>query len=97
MNMKLKCSVNVIITVNLLFCNFVLHKFITFIYLELRQREMDRERQKMEWEMKERQAEEQRLREGDLFRRQNEDLSMRMHHQEDEMRRRQDNSSFMQV
>jgi len=59
---------------------------------------MDRERQKMEWEMKERQAEDQRLREGDIFRRQNEDLSMRMHHQDEEMRRRQqDNSSFMQV
>jgi len=59
---------------------------------------MDRERQKMEWEMKERQAEDQRLREGDIFRRQSEDLSMRMHHQDEEMRRRQqDNSSFMQV
>jgi len=59
---------------------------------------MDRERQKMEWEMKERQAEDQRLREEDIFRRQSEDLSMRMHHQDEEMRRRQqDNSSFMQV
>lgn len=58
---------------------------------------MDKERQKMEWEMKERQAEEQRLREGDIFRRQNEDLTMRMHHQDEEMRRRQDKSSFMQV
>lgn len=59
---------------------------------------MDRERQKMEWEMKERQAEEQRLREEDIFRRQTEDLNMRMHHQDEEMRRRQqDNSSFIQV
>ncbi|XP_050534003.1 hrp65 protein-like isoform X2 [Daktulosphaira vitifoliae] len=64
---------------------------------QLRQREMDRERQKMEWEMKERQAEEQRLRGGEMFRRQNDDLAMRIHHQDEELRRRQqDNSMFMQ-
>lgn len=59
---------------------------------------MDRERQKMEWEMKERQAEEQRLRGGEMFRRQNDDLALRIHHQDEEIRRRQqDNSMFMQV
>ncbi|XP_050429825.1 hrp65 protein-like isoform X2 [Adelges cooleyi] len=64
---------------------------------QLRQREMDRERQKLEWEMKERQAEDQRLREGDMFRRQTDDLAMRIHHQDEELRRRQqDNSAFMQ-
>lgn len=83
--------------------NYYLHfkqinNLINILFLELRQREMDRERQKMEWEMKERQAEEQRLREEDIFRRQTEDLNMRMHHQDEEMRRRQqDNSSFIQV
>lgn len=58
---------------------------------------MDRERQKLEWEMKERQAEEQRIRDEEMMRRHQEELSMRMHHQEDEMRRRQDNNVFMQV
>lgn len=94
MNMKLKCFVNVILPITCKLFLFLYHKLVC---LELRQREMDRERQKMEWEMKERQAEEQRLREGDIFRRQNDDLSMRMHHQDEEMRRRQDGSSFMQV
>lgn len=94
MNMKLKCFANVILPIS---CNLVLFLCHKLVCLELRQREMDRERQKMEWEMKERQAEEQRLREGDIFRRQNDDLSMRMHHQDEEMRRRQDGSSFMQV
>lgn len=47
---------------------------------ELRQREEDRERQKMTWEMKSRQVDELRLRE--------EELSMRMLTPEDEMRMR---------
>lgn len=65
---------------------------------ELRQRELDRERQKRDWELKERQAEEQRRQNEDMMRRQQEDMSLRMHHQEEEMRRRQqENSLFMQV
>uniref|UniRef100_A0A1B6DWX5 RRM domain-containing protein n=1 Tax=Clastoptera arizonana TaxID=38151 RepID=A0A1B6DWX5_9HEMI len=64
---------------------------------QLRQREIDRERQKREWEIKERQAEEQRRADEDMMRRQQEDMQMRMLHQEDEMRRRQqENSLFMQ-
>lgn len=64
---------------------------------QLRQRELDRERQKREWELKERQAEEQRRVDEELMRRQQEDMSVRMLHQEDELRRRQqENSLFMQ-
>ncbi|XP_014255748.1 hrp65 protein-like isoform X2 [Cimex lectularius] len=64
---------------------------------QLRQRELDRERQKREWEMKERQAEEQRIVEEEALRRQQEELSRRMSHQDDELRRRQqENSLFMQ-
>jgi hypothetical protein len=66
--------------------------------VELRQRELDRERQKREWEMKERQAEEQRLADEERMRRQQEEMQLRMHHQEEEMRRRQqENTLFMQV
>jgi proline- and glutamine-rich splicing factor len=69
-----------------------------FFVLELRQRELDRERQKREWEMKERQAEEQRLADEERMRRQQEEMQLRMHHQEEEMRRRQqENTLFMQV
>lgn len=69
-----------------------------FFILELRKREMDRERQKHEWEMKERQADEQRRIDDDMMRRHTDDISMRMHHQEDDMRRRQqENSLFIQV
>lgn len=65
---------------------------------ELRQRELDRERQKRDWEIKERQAEEQRRQDEEMMRRQQEDMSLRMHHQEEELRRRQqENSLFMQV
>lgn len=65
---------------------------------ELRQREQDRERQKIEWEMKERQAEEQRSHQEELLRRHQEELNVRMHHQEDDLRRRQkENSLFIQV
>lgn len=64
---------------------------------QLRQRELDRERQKRDWELKERQAEEQRRQDEEMMRRQQEDMSMRMHHQEEELRRRQqENSLFMQ-
>jgi hypothetical protein len=69
-----------------------------FLNVELRQRELDRERQKREWEMKERQAEEQRLADEERMRRQQEEMQLRMHHQEEEMRRRQqENTLFMQV
>ncbi|XP_026279754.1 hrp65 protein [Frankliniella occidentalis] len=65
---------------------------------QLRQRELDRERQKRDWELKERQAEEQRRQDEEIMRRQQEDMSMRMHHQEEELRRRQqENSLFMQA
>lgn len=65
---------------------------------QLRQRELDRERQKREWEMKERQAEEQRLADEERMRRQQEEMQLRMHHQEEEMRRRQqENTLFMQA
>lgn len=61
-------------------------------------READRERQKREWEMKERQAEEQRTREEELRRRQQEEMAMRIRRQEEELhRRQQENNLFMQV
>lgn len=64
---------------------------------QLRQRELDRERQKREWEIKERQAEEQRRADEEMMRRQQEEMQMRILHQEDELRRRQqENSIFMQ-
>lgn len=65
---------------------------------QLRKREMDRDRQKIEWELKERQADEQRRMDDDMMRRHTDDLSMRMHHQEDDMRRRQqENNMFIQA
>lgn len=68
------------------------------IFPELRIREADRERQKREWEMKERQAEELRTREEDLRRRQQEEMSLRIRRQEEELhRRQQENNLFMQV
>ncbi|XP_012215147.1 hrp65 protein isoform X2 [Linepithema humile] len=64
---------------------------------QLRMREADRERQKREWEMKERQAEEQRTREEELRRRQQEEMAMRIRRQEEELhRRQQENNLFMQ-
>lgn len=65
---------------------------------QLRLREMDRERQKREWEERERMAEEARIRNEQMMRRQEEEMQMRMHHQEEDMRRRQqENSLFMQA
>ncbi|CAH0765312.1 unnamed protein product [Bemisia tabaci] len=65
---------------------------------QLRQRELDRDRQKLEWEMKERQVEEMRRQDEELTRRREEEMSLRMHHQEDELRRRQEeNTLFMQA
>lgn len=52
----------------------------------------------MEWEMKERQAEEQRTREEELRRRQQEEMAIRIRRQEEELhRRQQENNLFMQV
>lgn len=66
-------------------------------FLELRQREQDRERQKRDWEMKERQREESRLREEEALRRQQDEMQHRLRQQEDEMRRRQqENTMFIQ-
>ncbi|XP_011494090.1 PREDICTED: protein no-on-transient A-like isoform X1 [Ceratosolen solmsi marchali] len=68
-----------------------------FYNSELRIREADRERQKREWEMKERQAEEQRTREEELRRRQQEEMALRIRRQEEELhRRQQENNLFMQ-
>ena len=65
--------------------------------VELRQREQDRERQKRDWELKERQREESRLREEEALRRQQDEMQHRLRQQEDEMRRRQqENTMFMQ-
>lgn len=65
---------------------------------QLRMREMDRERQKREWEERERAAEEARLRNEQMMRRQEEDLQGRMHHKDEDVRRRQqENSLFMQA
>lgn len=63
---------------------------------QLRQREADRERQKQEWEMKERHAEEQRRCDEEAMRRQTEEMHLRMQQQDEELRRRhQENSIFM--
>lgn len=65
---------------------------------QLRKREEARERQKMEWEMKERQVEEIRTREEEQMRRQEEDMQLRMNRQDEELRRRQqENTLFMQA
>lgn len=65
---------------------------------QLRAREMDKERSKREWEMKERQAEEQRMRIEEQMRRQQEELQNRMMNQDEEMcRRQQENNLFMQA
>lgn len=61
-------------------------------------REQDRERQKREWENKERQAEEFRVRDEQEMRRTQEGMQLRMQKQDEEMRRRQqENSLFMQA
>lgn len=61
-------------------------------------REQDRERQKREWENKERQAEEFRTRDVEETRQRQEGMQMRMQKQDEEMRRRQqENTLFMQA
>uniref|UniRef100_A0A1B0D4M4 RRM domain-containing protein n=1 Tax=Phlebotomus papatasi TaxID=29031 RepID=A0A1B0D4M4_PHLPP len=65
---------------------------------QLRMREQDRDRQKKEWEMKERHHEEMRTREEAQMRQHQEDIQMRMIRQDDELRKRQqENTLFMQV
>ncbi|KAI5720440.1 hypothetical protein M8J77_006595 [Diaphorina citri] len=63
---------------------------------ELAQREIDRERQKAEWEMKERQAEELKRRDEELMKKHAEEMQLRLAQQEEDLRRRQnDNSMFL--
>ncbi|KAL1493073.1 hypothetical protein ABEB36_011207 [Hypothenemus hampei] len=65
---------------------------------QLRAREMDKERQKREWEMKERMAEEERQRQEESMRRQQEEMEARMLASQEDMRRRQqENNLFMQA
>lgn len=67
-----------------------------FLFTELRQREQDRERQKRDWEIKERQREESRQREEESLRRQQDEMQHRLRQQEDDMRRRQQETIFIQ-
>ncbi|XP_076261511.1 protein no-on-transient A-like [Rhynchophorus ferrugineus] len=65
---------------------------------QLRARELDKERQKREWEIKERMAEEERLRQEEAMRRSQADIEARMiASQEDLRRRQQENNLFMQA
>ncbi|KAI4465132.1 rna recognition motif-containing [Holotrichia oblita] len=65
---------------------------------QLRDREMDMDRQKREWELREQQAEENKRRTEEQMRRSQEELQSRIMHQEEEMRRRQqENNLFMQA
>ena len=82
-----------------IFNYFCCNKLLKLIFIsELRMREQDRDRQKREWENKERQAEEFRVRDEQEMRRQQEGMQMRMQKQDEEMRRRQqENSLFMQA
>lgn len=65
---------------------------------QLRAREMDRDRQKRDWEMKEQRADEARKRAGEHMRRQQDDMQARMQQQDEELRRRQqENNLFMQA
>lgn len=65
---------------------------------QLRDREMDMDRQKREWELREQQAEENKRRTEEQMRRQQEELQSRILNQEEEMRRRQqENNLFMQA
>lgn len=65
---------------------------------QLRAREMDKARQKREWEIRERQVEEARQRVQEMTRKQQKEIEARIMRQEDEMlRRHQENSLFMQA
>ena len=59
---------------------------------------MDRERQKMEWEMKTQQADEQRRRDEERFRATTHEIGIKMQSAEEDLRRRQrENMAFLQV
>ena len=77
---------------------FVLTILHCLFFVELRVREQDRDRQKMEWEMKERQATEIRQRNDIQMKQESDDMQMRMQKSEEELRRRQqENTLFMQA
>lgn len=73
--------------------------FISYLLLsELRAREQDRDQIKNNWEMKEKFADEQRIKSEEQMRRTQEEMAVRMGKQEEELRRRQqENTLFMQV
>lgn len=61
-------------------------------------REQDRDQIKSNWEMKEKFADEQRIKSEEQMRRTQEEMTLRMGKQEEELRRRQqENTLFMQV
>ena len=61
-------------------------------------REQDRDQMKTNWEMKEKYADEQRIKSEEQMRRTQEEMALRMGKQEEELRRRQqENTLFMQV
>lgn len=61
-------------------------------------REQDRDQVKSNWEMKEKFADEQRIKAEEQMRRTQEEMALRMGKQEEELRRRQqENTLFMQV
>lgn len=65
---------------------------------QLRLREQDRDQVKSNWEMKEKYADEQRLKSEEAMRRTQEEMALRMGKQEEELRRRQqENTLFIQV
>ncbi|XP_057652693.1 hrp65 protein-like isoform X2 [Diorhabda carinulata] len=64
---------------------------------QLRAREMDKDRQKREWEMKQRQVEEERMRAEELRRRSQEHLESRLSVQDELRRKQQENNLFMQA
>lgn len=65
---------------------------------QLRMREADRDQVKNNWEMKEKFADEQRIKSEEQMRRTQEEMALRMGKQEEELRRRQqENTLFMQV
>lgn len=67
-------------------------------FSELRAREQDRDQIKNNWEMKEKYADEQRIKSEEQMRRTQEEMAVRMGKQEEELRRRQqENTLFMQV
>jgi len=62
---------------------------------ELRKREVDNERKKLEWEMREKQAEEMRKREEETMRRYQGEVQSHMLRQEEDMRIRQQESALL--